>query len=67
MNREVCFRITNTYYKNYEELTNLVIDERLYKPKGKVISHSEHMEQKEQGRNSLCKCGSGKKFKKCCR
>ncbi len=24
------------------------------------------MQAKKQGRNELCKCGSGKKFKKCC-
>lgn len=31
-----------------------------------VINHTPRAVEKEQGRNELCKCGSGKKYKDCC-
>lgn len=35
--------------------------------KDKGVSESKPVEIKQQGRNELCQCGSGKKFKKCCK
>ena len=37
-----------------DALKDIIIDNRIKKFKGKI------------GRNSLCSCGSGKKYKKCC-
>lgn len=33
---------------------------------GRCEGHIPYIAKKEQGRNDLCKCNSGKKFKKCC-
>ena len=33
---------------------------------GNCKGNTPHFHVKQQGRNELCKCGSGKKFKKCC-
>jgi uncharacterized protein YecA (UPF0149 family) len=35
--------------------------------KGQEATGIKPVEIKQQGRNELCQCGSGKKFKKCCK
>ena len=62
---------TNRKFKKDEELTNI---ERKESSKNITMSHGESEPQpkkpvtkdKKPGRNDLCPCGSGKKYKKCC-
>ncbi len=37
-----------------------------YSKTGKFLGRKSPAEKKPQGRNTLCACGSGKKFKFCC-
>ena len=44
----------------------IIIQHEIDHMDGKLIIDRKYEEPPKQGRNELCKCGSGKKFKKCC-
>ena len=58
----------------YGRAMNGISDDLFRVKKGKQLQYSkprsetikDDLRRREQGRNELCNCGSGKKFKKCC-
>lgn len=50
--------------ENIGKMRNQVLD---IFPRSKPVRNvPEYARKKEQSRNELCKCGSGKKYKNCC-
>ena len=58
----------------YESMMSDIADDLFRVKKGKQLQYTKPRgstladchRRREQGRNELCNCGSGKKFKKCC-
>ena len=46
--------------RQYEQVKSLVSDQKIMPDSGRVAG------TKKTGRNEMCPCGSGKKYKKCC-
>ncbi len=53
------FKENNKIYVHHEKSDFLKIDEQWFYDKGELLEAS-------VGRNEICPCGSGKKFKRCC-
>ena len=60
--------VINTYKEGYKDGLKHSAISVLYSSKiiEKILGHKEEETNKEIGRNDLCPCGSGKKYKKCC-
>jgi peptide deformylase len=50
----------------FSALEALVIQHEIAHMNGLLITDFAHKKQEKVGRNDLCVCGSGKKYKKCC-
>jgi len=60
---EVCFM---AYYKEDERVYVMKEHSLFIVEDGKIRYHSGTMLDAQIGRNELCPCGSGKKYKRCC-
>ena len=64
------FPISVKYYEAYKELVRAEFEEVGQRQTPKKFRNCISVpvgSEKKQGRNELCACGSGKKFKKCCK
>ena len=62
------YPITTEYHRHFDDLEalHLITGERQTPKKFRNCVSVPVGSEKKQGRNELCACGSGKKFKKCC-
>ncbi len=51
---------------NPQEIPSPTLPEIFHHSKHNTVTNTLHQKEKKIGRNDLCPCGSGRKFKKCC-
>jgi len=65
-NRRAVFYYYNDPTRPYKGLDSIAVQHEVDHLNGYTIENRRHTYAQKVGRNDLCPCGSGKKYKKCC-